>query len=186
MRRRERRATREFWDSMVVPSSNGNRVDSLFAPELVGYIEPMIMGDSLCAILDITEGGCWSAKEAERVIYGDNTAALAIVQSPSGPWRTRHLRLRSNVLRERVREGEWQIRHLPGSGLVADYLTKAVAAKTQWLWFYAMAGMIKDESEVVSRPGPGEADGGRVIGKEAAVKVAAMSGLMGRTAALVC
>ena len=137
------------------------------------------MGDSLCAILDITEGGCWSAKEAERVIYGDNTAALAIVQSPSGPWRTRHLRLRSNVLRERVREGEWQIRHLPGSGLVADYLTKAVAARTQWLRFYSMAGMIKDESEVVSRPGPGEADGGRVIGKEAAVKVAAMSGLMG-------
>ena len=137
------------------------------------------MGDSLCAILDITEGGCWSAKEAERVIYGDNMAALAIVQSPSGPWRTRHLRLRSNVLRERVREGEWQIRHLPGSGLVADYLTKAVAARTQWLRFYSMAGMIKDESEVVSRPGPGEADGGRVIGKEAAVKVAAMSGLMG-------
>ena len=126
-----------------------------------------------CAILDITEGGCWSAKEAERVIYGDNTAALAIVQSPSGPWRTRRLRLRSNVLRERVREGEWQIRNLPGSGLVADYLTKAVAARTQWLRFYSMAGMIKDESEVVSRPGPGEADGGRVIGKEAAVKVAA-------------
>ena len=123
----------------------------------------------------ITEGG----KEAERVIYGDNTAALAIVQSPSRPWRTRHLRLPSNVLRERVREGEWQIRHLPGSGLVADYLTKAVAARTQWLRFYAMAGRIKEGSEVVSLPGPGEADGGRVIGKEAAVKVAAMSGLMG-------
>ena len=128
------------------------------------------MGDSLCAILDITEGGCWSAKEAERVIYGDNTAALAIVQSPSGPWRTRHLRLRSNVLRERVREGEWQMRHLPGSGLVADYLTKAVAARTQWMRFYSMAGMIKEGSEVVSLREPGEADGGRVIGKEAAVK----------------
>ena len=39
--------------------------------------------------------------------------------------------------------------------------------------------MIKDELEVVLRPGPGEADGGRVIGKGAAVKVAAMSGLVG-------
>ena len=39
------------------------------------------------------EAGCWSATEAERVIYGDNTAALAIVQNPLGPWRARHLRL---------------------------------------------------------------------------------------------
>ena len=30
LRRRERRATKKFWDSMA--SSNGNRVDSLFAP----------------------------------------------------------------------------------------------------------------------------------------------------------
>ena len=74
---------------------------------------------------------------------------------------------------------EWQIRHLPGSGLVADYLTKAVAARTQWLRFYSMTGMIKEGSEVVPLQGPGEADGGRVIGKEAAVKIAPMSGLMG-------
>ena len=72
--------------------------------ELVGYIEAMIMGDSLCAVLDIMEGdGNNGEGITEKVIYGDNTAALAIVQNPDGPWRTRHLRLRANVLRERVR-----------------------------------------------------------------------------------
>lgn len=36
----------------------------------------------------------------DKVIYGDNTAAIAVLCSPDGPWRTRHLRLRSQVLRE--------------------------------------------------------------------------------------
>jgi len=31
------------------------------------------------------------------VIYGDNQAAVSVLSSRDGPWRTRHLRLRSHV-----------------------------------------------------------------------------------------
>ena len=132
------------WESSRQPFATLSTAEA----ELVGYIEAMIMGDSLCAVLDIMEGGHNGGGITEKVIYGDNTAALAIVQNPDGPWRTRHLRLRANVLRERVRGGEWQVRHLPGCDLVADYLTKTVASMSQWLRFYAMTGMLLATSEV--------------------------------------
>lgn len=38
----------------------------------------------------------------EKVLYGDNQSTLSIIEKPDGPWRTRHLRLRANVLLEMV------------------------------------------------------------------------------------
>ena len=75
----------------------------------------------------------------QRVIYGDNTAAISVASAPEGgAWRSRHLRLRSHFLRERQRLRHrqwWCIRHLPGSLLVADFLTKAISAKQRWDYF---------------------------------------------------
>ena len=36
----------------------------------------------------------------EKVLYGDNASTIAIIEKPDGPWRTRHLRLRANYLKE--------------------------------------------------------------------------------------
>ena len=99
------------------------------------------MGQSIESLLDTLEEGSWSEDKGSRVIYGDNQSAQSIVTNPDGPWRTRHLRLRSFVLREQVSAGAWKIRHVSGSKLVADYLTKSVTSKVQWEAFYAMCGM---------------------------------------------
>ena len=81
------------------------------------------------------------------VVYGDNSSAITIIGSADGPWRTRHLRLRAEVLREKVKG--WAVRHLPGTRLVADHLTKAMTAKAQWPKFYELAGMVKVDVEKV-------------------------------------
>ena len=109
--------------------------------ELVGYCEALVMGQSLESLLDTLEEGSWSAEKGSRVIYGDNQSAQSIVTNPDGPWRTRHLRLRSFVLREQVAMKAWMIRHVDGSKLVADFLTKGVQSKVSWEMFYAMASM---------------------------------------------
>ena len=62
-------------------------------------------------------------------------AAISIIQNPDGPWRTRHLRLRASVLKERLREGSWRIFHLDGKRLIADVFTKAIVDKNVWSWF---------------------------------------------------
>ena len=77
------------------------------------------------------------------VVHGDNSSAITIIGSADGPWRTCHLRLRAEVLREKVKGGRWAVRHLPGARLVADHLTKAMTAKAQWPKFYQLAGMVK-------------------------------------------
>ena len=53
------------------------------------------MGESLMSILAIFEGPDMEEARDRKIMYGDNTAALSIIQTPDGPWRTRHLRLRS-------------------------------------------------------------------------------------------
>ena len=72
----------------------------------------------------------------DHLLYGDNTAAIAILENPDGPWRTRHLQLRATALRERLKYGSWIIRHLPGVKLVADFLTKIIAVKPSWERFW--------------------------------------------------
>ena len=100
--------------------------------ELMSYLESMVMGDSLASLIEVVEG----RKIGQKIIYGDNTAAIAILENPDGPWRTRHLRLRATALRERLKDGSWIIRHLPGVKLVADFLTKIIAVKPSWERFW--------------------------------------------------
>ena len=107
--------------------------------ELLAYIESSVMGDSLQALL----GEVLGLGELPSVVtYGDSQAAIAIIQQPDGPWRTRHLRLRSYALRERARLGIWQIYHLEGSKLIADFLTKAIAVKSSWHRFRQFINMV--------------------------------------------
>ena len=69
--------------------------------ELLGYT--MSIGESVSSILDILEGNKLS-EEGGNILYGDNQSDLRLLESPDGPWRMRHLRRRSFVLRERLVE----------------------------------------------------------------------------------
>ena len=139
--------------------------------ELLNYVEALTVVDSLSGILEILEeipsglleigkgeddddvgplspgeldqsftGG--EGKVIQRVIYGDNSAAVSVLCSPDGSWRTRHLRVRSGCLRERLRQRDiWAIRHLPGALLVADHLTKAINPRQLWKRFFEFMQM---------------------------------------------
>ena len=65
----------------------------------------------------------------ERILYGDNAAAIGRAHSTSSSsWRTRHLNIRASYLRAalegRAPGGLRRLLHLRGTGLVADGFTK--------------------------------------------------------------
>ena len=85
--------------------------------ELLGYSEGHQVAESTKALLSILE-----LPMGRTVLYGDNRAAISLATAETGPWRTRHLRLRASKLREILREAgvSWAMQHLEGSELVAD------------------------------------------------------------------
>lgn len=84
----------------------------------------------------------------QRVLFGDNTAAISVLSLPDGPWRTRRLRLRSAGLCEKLtKKSTWALGHVPGSLLVADFLPKAINPKPRWNHFMRFLKVWFDEGQ---------------------------------------
>ena len=79
--------------------------------ELLGYTDGLTMGEALGAVVNILQEN-QLADEGRYILKGDNLSAGQLIKAPNGPWRTRHLRLRSFVLRERVRAQLWEVEHV--------------------------------------------------------------------------
>ena len=63
----------------------------------------------------------------EQVIRVDNTAAITILKgSGQSSWRTRHLRVRANFVKELVDDNALRIEHVAGEEQLADLATKLV------------------------------------------------------------
>ena len=108
--------------------------------ELMGYTDALTMGESCATIAAILESG--DGNEAvDCVLHGDSQSGIRILQSPDGPRRTRHLRLRSFVLRERIRTGCWRAKHEPGASLSVDLLTKSIVSPAAWSRFCEFTGL---------------------------------------------
>ena len=56
----------------------------------------------------------------EYLLCVDNRAATQILVQESGSWRTRHLRVRSSGLKQRVEAKRVRIVHVPGRSMLAD------------------------------------------------------------------
>ena len=95
--------------------------------ELISYAEAHQQALSIGSLMEILE------YKPTYVLYGDNRSAISLATAESGPWRTRHLRLRASRLRNDLRTDQpdkpplWSARHLPGELLVADGFTKPLA-----------------------------------------------------------
>ena len=126
-------------------------------------------------------------------LRSEATTCLGSNCCPDGPWRTRHLRLRSFVLRERLASREWHVEHVPGAELAADLLTKPVVLPTSWESFRRTLGLIKfsmpDETSRLCRLAEAVvALGGLVLqnGANQLVKTAGAVSLSALTAWMCC
>lgn len=110
-----------MWES----TRQGFVVQSTAEAELIGYSEAYTAGESVASLLEVLE------IPTKRHLLGDNKAALSLCLNESGPWRTRHLRLRIAHIRSILQrhEAQWNAAHLRGSRLVADGLTKPLAGQ---------------------------------------------------------
>ena len=87
--------------------------------ELVEAVEGTLMGLSTRCLLNELTG-----KEIPLWVFVDNQAAVALLTTSSGSWRTRHLRVRSNWVREMHNRRELEVRFCPGEFQRADLGTK--------------------------------------------------------------
>ena len=94
--------------------------------ELTGYVQATAIGEAVSSLVEMLE-----VKKVRKMILGDNAAAISISTTPACAWRSRHLKCRAGKLTELIEEEDWRLRHLPGTLLAADGLTKALT-KTQF------------------------------------------------------
>ena len=90
--------------------------------ELAASVEGALALVSIEALVSELGLGIW-----ESVLRTDSTSSLAIQQG-SGSWRTRHLRIKSNWIGERIEAGDLAVEHWPGEQQLADALTKALSS----------------------------------------------------------
>lgn len=107
----------------------------------------------------------FTKKPMEKLLLGDNKAALTLCCSDTGPWRTRHIRLRAAKPREALAEGsDWRALHLAGGDLVADGGTKPLLGQA-FVKFRTLLGM---------------SDSGRVVGVMKRCTVSSMMQSLGK------
>ena len=80
-------------------------------------------------------------EKGTRVLYGDSQSGIQVIFNPNGPWRSRHLRLRSRALHEAVQQEVWKVKHMAGVELAADFLTKPITVGATWSRFRRFAGL---------------------------------------------
>ena len=98
--------------------------------ELVGLSEANLCGQSVQSLLEVMLELDDNRKNLEVIMYGDNSASIGMVSgSSSASWRTRHLRIRAACLRQSLEAKGWLLRHLRGTELVADGMTKQLSGQ---------------------------------------------------------
>ncbi|CAE8597959.1 unnamed protein product [Polarella glacialis] len=124
------------WAAAPVFWKNGKQafpVMSTAEAELMEAVEGQIAAQAVNAII------AELLHEVKQTVAVDNTASVALLTGDCAPWRTRHLRIRGAVLRDRFATGVVDIVHVAGLLQLADLLTKTFPAprmkelREQWL-----------------------------------------------------
>ena len=63
-------------------------------------------------------------QEFPAILYGDNSAAIALTKNTKGHARAKHIDVRYHYIRERVAANELQVIQVPSAENLADILTK--------------------------------------------------------------
>ena len=101
--------------------------------ELMEGVEGTVMAYSTKCLLEELLG-----KPLVIHLHIDNSAAISLMTTAAGSWRTRHLRLRANWVKEKMQLKEVSIKHEPGVTQRADLGTKPFSkdrlAQLKELW----------------------------------------------------
>ena len=95
------------------------RVLALPFPPLIEGIEGTLLGLSVREVIQEI-----LRKPMMINLFIDNQAAVTLVTASSGSWRTRHLKLRSHWMKERIQSNEVRVQHVSGAYQRADLGTK--------------------------------------------------------------
>ena len=114
----------KFNDSPIFWRSGRQSVITLSTAEaeLNEIVEAMAAAESISVIVDEIY------EEVEKIAWSDSQAAVSIMTSEGGSWRTRHLRMKAAYARQAIAQGLWALNHMAGDSLIADVGTKAVSA----------------------------------------------------------
>ena len=92
---------------------------SIMESELYQATEAAVLLENTAVLLDEL-----LQTRVRRTLCVDNTAATAMIQGGPGSWRTRHLKVRSSYLIQRVHDQELHVEHVDGIKQRADLSTK--------------------------------------------------------------
>lgn len=92
--------------------------------EFVGILEGALSGDAARVVLEEALD-----IRARAVSHTDNTASISNITGDSGSWRTRHLKKRAHILKVKVTQGDWLLKHLAGTELPADLGAKVLSSE---------------------------------------------------------
>ncbi|OLP98027.1 Retrovirus-related Pol polyprotein from transposon TNT 1-94 [Symbiodinium microadriaticum] len=87
--------------------------------ELMEGVEGAVMTYSTKCLIEELLG-----KQLPIRLHIDNSAAISLMTTAAGSWRTRHLRLRANWVREKINLRDIYVKHEPGETQRADIGTK--------------------------------------------------------------
>ena len=127
--------------------------------ELVEILEGALAGDAVRVVLEEALDS-----KVRAVSHTDNMACISIVTGESGSWRTRHLRKRASILRAKVHQGDWLLRHLAGTELPADLGTKILSCE-KYKKLKVLLGMYLGEDAEKEKSGQHKRKGGSQTGK---------------------
>ena len=124
--------------------------------ELAEIVEAMGAAESISVILEEIYD------EVEKIAWSDSQAAVSIMTSEGGSWRTRHLRMKAAYARQAILQGLWCLNHMAGLTLVADVGTKAVSA-SRLEDLKVLMGMGRSSKSRKDRAGDAESGGGDLV-----------------------
>ena len=151
----------KFNDSPIFWRSGRQSVITLSTAEseLAEIVEAMGAAESISVIIEEIY------EEVEKIAWSDSQAAVAIMTSEGGSWRTRHLRMKAAYARQAISQGLWCLNHMAGLTLVADVGTKAVSANRLEA-LKELMGMGRS-SKSSDRAGDAESGGGDLVRRPA-------------------
>ena len=86
----------------------------------------------------LKEAGC--PQKIPHILFTDSANALQIAMRPENAARTRHIDIRYKWIQDRIKKGQFKIKHIPTTEMVADGLTKPLG-REKFTQFVKMIGV---------------------------------------------